>query len=94
MRKHRALNPNASRGVTPEQRYAHKAVENALLSGKMRRCSCEVCGVENAQAHHDDYSQPLSVVWLCPKHHKERHNLMKIAADAVEEVAFDTQHAA
>jgi len=27
----------------------------------------------NASAHHDDYGQPLSVMWLCPRHHAERH---------------------
>lgn len=25
------------------------------------------------QAHHDDYSKPLEVRWLCPSHHKLHH---------------------
>jgi hypothetical protein len=38
-------------------------------------CSpCKNCGsVIGVHAHHDDYSKPLDVMWLCPLHHKERH---------------------
>ena len=34
---------------------------------------CEKCNKVNAQAHHDDYSKPLNIRWLCPLHHKEEH---------------------
>lgn len=50
---------------------AHKAVEYAVKVGKLVRQPC-FCGAK-AHAHHDDYSKPLTVTWLCPKHHKERH---------------------
>ena len=30
--------------------------------------------------HHPDYSRPLDVVWLCDKHHKETHAIVKLAA--------------
>lgn len=33
---------------------------------------CEKCGVK-AEAHHEDYSKPLEVRWLCKKHHAEAH---------------------
>lgn len=32
-----------------------------------------VCGSRNAQAHHDDYSRPLDVTWLCPSCHAAEH---------------------
>ena len=57
----------------PEKRKAHNAVANALRDGKMERKPCEVCGGENVQAHHYDYSKPLDVVWLCHAHHIQHH---------------------
>jgi hypothetical protein len=52
---------------------AHTKVRNALCDGKLIRKPCEVCGELRAQAHHDDYSKPLDVRWLCTKHHAEAH---------------------
>lgn len=52
---------------------AHKRVEYAVKTGKLIKQSCERCGAINAHAHHDDYSKPYEVMWLCPAHHKERH---------------------
>lgn len=33
---------------------------------------CEVCGA-SAQKHHEDYSRPLDVRWLCREHHLAVH---------------------
>lgn len=46
---------------------------NAVLRGKLTRQPCEVCGATPVEAHHDDYSQPLNVRWLCPSHHRQHH---------------------
>ena len=56
----------------PAKRAAHVAVGNALRDGKLTRQPCETCG-DRAQAHHDDYSKPLDVRWLCTTHHAEWH---------------------
>lgn len=34
---------------------------------------CEICGDTKSEAHHDDYSKPLDVRWLCRRHHVEWH---------------------
>jgi len=34
---------------------------------------CEICGCEKSEAHHDDYSRPLDVRWLCRVHHLMHH---------------------
>ena len=58
----------------PEKRKAHSVVRCAMKSGNLSRKPCAVCGRLDSQAHHDDYSKPLDVRWLCPKHHGEHHH--------------------
>ncbi len=58
---------------SPEKQRAHDAVHNAIKRGELIRGSCEVCGAESAQAHHEDYSKQLDVRWLCFRHHREVH---------------------
>lgn len=55
------------------KRAAHNKVGKALLSGKLTRESCCICGDPQTEAHHDDYSKPLEVRWLCKKHHDAVH---------------------
>lgn len=54
---------------------AHSAVARALSSGLLIRQPCEVCGATPAEAHHDDYTKPLDVRWLCDEHHKHHHQV-------------------
>lgn len=56
----------------PVKRRAQVAVCNAVRDGRLVRQPCEICG-STAQAHHDDYSKPLDVRWLCSTHHAEWH---------------------
>lgn len=57
----------------PQKRRAQQMVAVEIRSGRMARCACERCGSANAQAHHDDYSKPLDVRWLCPRDHARAH---------------------
>lgn len=61
----------------PERARAHDALNNEVRSGKITRLPCEVCGSEVVEGHHEDYSKPLAVNWLCQKHHKEIHRSKK-----------------
>ncbi len=61
---------------------AHSMVNNAVRDGKLEREPCEMCGIwESVHAHHDDYSQPLNVRWLCSKHHVNWHMINGEAAN-------------
>lgn len=50
---------------------AHQAVKRAVARGDLTRPDrCEACDARCvAQAHHDDYTKPLDVDWLCPPCH-------------------------
>lgn len=72
----------AYRAANPEKNRAHKIVERAVIAGRLIKTSCERCGASYlVHAHHDDYSKPLEVTWLCPTHHRERHRELKAAAN-------------
>jgi hypothetical protein len=60
------------RAKEPEKYRARNAVNNAIRDGRLARRVCETCG-KKAEAHHEDYSKPLDVKWLCVLHHHERH---------------------
>jgi len=73
----------------PQKKRATQAVNHAVRTGRLIRQPCEVCGEVKAQAHHDDYSKPLDVRWLCATHHAEwhRHNTPKCPPQDQEQAA-------
>lgn len=71
--KHR-LERQRYRERHPEKHAAQSKVSDAIRRGKLVRQPCEVCGAESAEAHHDDYSKPLDVRWLCKEHHRLHHH--------------------
>jgi hypothetical protein len=69
-----ALRQAAYKANNPEKFRARNVVTHAIRDGKLIRPSrCSLCLLEcKPQAHHEDYSKPLDVVWLCrPCHAKE-----------------------
>jgi hypothetical protein len=55
-------------------------VKARMATRTLKRMPCEVCGAQKVEAHHDDYSKPLDVRWLCKKHHAEHHTRQEQAA--------------
>lgn len=59
----------------PLKRKAQHAVFIEVRAGRLTKGACEV-GVDclgEIQAHHDDYSRPLDIRWLCRRHHRLVH---------------------
>ncbi len=53
------------RRANPAKYEAHLVVQRAVKACELRKDTCEVCGNEAVDAHHDQYDQPLKVRWLC-----------------------------
>lgn len=58
----------------PQKRKARDMVNARVRRGTMSKGPCERESDDclgPIQAHHDDYSKPLDVRWLCARHHCE-----------------------
>lgn len=72
----------------PERVKAHTAVRIALMQGKLvKPDGCSACGrarlPRQLEGHHEDYSKPLEVTWLCRKCHLKLREVPLSAAPAV-----------
>lgn len=69
-------------------------INHEIRTGRILRQSCEACGAQKAQAHHDDYSKPLDVRWLCSKchgaHHRNERQKNKAMDGQLDAPAIDT----
>lgn len=72
-RARKAIYQANRRTRNPDKYAARMAVGNAVRDGRLVPMPCEACGLGEVQAHHDDYSKPLDVRWLCFVHHRETH---------------------
>jgi hypothetical protein len=58
------------------EHYVHTLLNRAIENGGIVKPNkCSKCGIEAVKinAHHEDYSKPYDVIWLCDKCHAERH---------------------
>lgn len=76
------LNAKAFRLKNPEKYHAHSVVNYAIKAGKLTKPNCcQSCGIDKRlHGHHDDYTKPLEVLWLCVPCHAARHKALRQAA--------------
>jgi hypothetical protein len=64
------------RTVNKRKLRAQLMLREAVLEGRLIRQPCAICGsTTNVHGHHENYSKPLEVQWLCAHHHAKMHNL-------------------
>lgn len=74
-----------------EKMYAHRHLKYMQKKGKAppRLTWCQLCGKEvhhcRVVAHHADYNHPLSVVYLCTKHHSEIHKWLRDRGETINQ---------
>jgi len=72
-RKNHQEAKNTYKKNNPIKTKCHERVDTALDNGSVKKMPCEICGKKQVEAHHDDYSKPIEVRWLCRIHHKQHH---------------------
>lgn len=71
-------NEIAYRNYKKRQRHCAAKVRRALKAGRLKKLPCEVCNDIKSVAHHPDYLEPLTILWLCRKHHAELHKYLRL----------------
>lgn len=65
-----------------EQAGAYSVYQQARREGKLIPQPCARCGAtKSIHGHHEDYAEPLEVIWLCRRHHAARHKEINIARE-------------
>lgn len=61
----------------PVKVHCRSVLRNAVQSGRIRKPkACSDCGAPcRVHGHHEDYSKPFQVVWVCSGCHGKRHRL-------------------
>lgn len=55
------------------KKTAKNTANYAEKIGKLVKKPCVVCNSPKSEKHHEDYTKPLEVIWLCRTHHFELH---------------------
>ena len=77
---------------SPERQSAKYAANYAQKKGRLKPPgACEDCGdaLARLDKHHEDYSKPLAVVWLCRDCHSKRHRGPRVKAQSQPAVVGD-----
>jgi len=74
----RGIENNLYRGGSRVEIRYNQIIAVAIRQGILIPEPCEICGAsrkigKRIVAHHDDYNYPLTVRWLCMKHHYDWH---------------------
>lgn len=60
-------------GLARMKANARSFLHTYVSRGKIKKGLCEVCQSPQVHGHHDDYTKPLQVRWLCKEHHLQLH---------------------
>ncbi len=69
----------------PERERAYRAVAKALKAGRLSKPDeCQGCGSPGSvHAHHENYHEPLNVVWFCARCHCHHHRVRSFFGESL-----------
>ncbi len=56
-----------------QQILASRYIQFMVLTGKLKKEPCFLCGEKKTDGHHLLYTFKKKVIWLCRKHHRQAH---------------------
>lgn len=74
------------------QEKAHSLAHKAMLKGELQRPNtCSDCGylAFKIYGHHEDYTKPLDVEWLCSECHSQRKNIVDMVFSMMWEKTYN-----
>lgn len=87
LRKDSAYRDAYNKATQARRRKAQHYIRNRVAKGKLSRSQCVFCGKPDGLAHHEDYSKPLSIVWVCHAHHADIHSgIIKVLQEHITHV--------
>lgn len=67
---------------------ARSQANHCRRRGILKPEPCEITGcADPVQMHHDDYSKPLEVRWLCKTHHQQLHAALRWPMDGPQSMS-------
>ncbi|MFY4731279.1 hypothetical protein [Nitrospira sp. BLG_2] len=85
--RYRARQIESDKKRDPVKTGARALIRNLIYEGRLVRGSCVFCDDPNTHGHHEDYSQPTRIVWLCQKHHVDVHaGRISVSQDQIVDV--------
>ena len=64
----------------PDRKRAKAAIRDAIRRGHLIPEPCFACAAEKVDAHHEDYSKPYEILWLCRSCHTAYHDFLRQGA--------------
>jgi len=56
------------------RKKTRRRTNDLLKKGIIQKQPCVACGKHDVIAHHEDYSRPNDVIWICEEHHTKYHD--------------------
>ena len=56
------------------RKKTRRRTNDLIKRGKIKKRPCIVCKSKEVLPHHEDYTNPWKIIWICERHHKEYHD--------------------
>lgn len=76
--------------ISLQKKMAHRAINLEIRKGNIvRPKECSICKSDKykIEGHHEDYSKPLEIIWVCTYCHKAIHKELKLRSSNASQIS-------